>query len=156
MSRVYWRTCRLCWESYWDCPEGVALHMSEQGHVPERHRLRRRQPISSSVRRGVYERDGFTCRACGFSDPAWEPIVGRKRHEGNYLTLDHVTPWVLGGSNDPSNLQTLCFDCNQAKSRDDKRQLEAVLDFLRDAGLTVPGAFEGVPQRPAPIEGVAP
>lgn len=32
------------------------------------------------------------------------------------LTVDHKHPVILGGSNEPHNLQTLCYPCNQLKS----------------------------------------
>jgi hypothetical protein len=32
------------------------------------------------------------------------------------LTVDHVTPVALGGSDDPTNLVTACADCNGGKS----------------------------------------
>ncbi|MFP4219604.1 MAG: HNH endonuclease [Phormidium sp.] len=56
------------------------------------------------VRRYVYERDNFTCVACG------------KTHQQARLTIDHIIPVSKGGSNDLSNLQTLCFTCNRLKS----------------------------------------
>lgn len=61
-------------------------------------RVRRR--ISRRVRDLVFARDGYRCRQCG-------------RRE--YLELDHVEPWSLGGSDEPENLQTLCSRCNRAK-----------------------------------------
>jgi len=63
------------------------------------------QPSSTAelpleVRYSVYKRDGFECLACGV--------------RGN-LTIDHVIPQSKGGSDDESNLQTLCRPCNSRK-----------------------------------------
>ena len=48
----------------------------------------------------IIARDGEGCRYCG---------------EMDRLTLDHILPKCLGGTNEISNLQFLCFTCNQAK-----------------------------------------
>lgn len=66
-------------------------------HVRTR-RVRRRIP--RRIRDRVFERDGYRCRHCGRAD---------------YLEIDHVEPWALGGSDEESNLQTLCSRCNRAK-----------------------------------------
>lgn len=63
-----------------------------------------RKPISRRVRFEVLRRDNYTCRYCG----AKAPDVP--------LTVDHVIPTTLGGSDDPSNLVTACRDCNAGKS----------------------------------------
>jgi 5-methylcytosine-specific restriction protein A len=52
-------------------------------------------------RRRVLERDGHTCLRCGTTAA---------------LTLDHVIPVSMGGTNAPGNLQTLCEPCNQWKA----------------------------------------
>ncbi len=62
-----------------------------------------RAPIPVSVRNYVYQRDNCRCRSCG------------KREWETRLSIDHIIPLALGGSNDLSNLQTLCLDCNQRK-----------------------------------------
>jgi hypothetical protein len=59
-----------------------------------------RAAIPNAVRQMVYRRDGYQCVTCG---------------SGEYLTLDHIHPWSLGGSDDPSNLQTMCRSCNSRK-----------------------------------------
>ncbi|MFS8867026.1 HNH endonuclease [Synechococcus sp. H65.1] len=62
-----------------------------------------RIPIPASVREYVFQRDGFRCRSCGKSPPEVQ------------LQVDHIVPLAQGGSNDISNLQTLCKVCNQRK-----------------------------------------
>lgn len=62
-----------------------------------------RIPIPPEVRKYVFERDRFHCQSCGKTDT-----------EAN-LNVDHIIPLARGGKNDLSNLQTLCFDCNQRK-----------------------------------------
>ncbi|MBD2580225.1 HNH endonuclease [Oscillatoria sp. FACHB-1406] len=59
--------------------------------------------IPKSVRKYVFQRDNFHCQSCG------------KTHLETQLTIDHIIPLATGGSNDISNLQTLCLSCNQRK-----------------------------------------
>lgn len=62
------------------------------------------RPVSKRLRFEVLRRDGHTCRYCG----AKAPDVP--------LTVDHVIPTTLGGTNDPGNLVTACRDCNSGKT----------------------------------------
>jgi hypothetical protein len=62
----------------------------------------KRKPIPKRVRFEVLRRDNYTCRYC--------------RSTSNELTIDHVTPVVLGGTDDPANLVAACRDCNGGKS----------------------------------------
>lgn len=62
-----------------------------------------RIPIPPEVRKYVFNRDKYQCQSCG-----------QTNLETN-LTIDHIIPLALGGHNDISNLQTLCFSCNQQK-----------------------------------------
>ena len=48
-------------------------------------------------RRQIYHRDANRCQYCGFRKP------------NNELSLDHVVPKCLGGSNDTSNLVSLTY-----------------------------------------------
>lgn len=65
-----------------------------------------RKNVSKRVRFEVMRRDGFQCRYCGTKVP----------DTGQGLTIDHVVPVALGGSDDPSNLVTACRDCNAGKT----------------------------------------
>lgn len=58
--------------------------------------------VSKRTRYEVLRRDNFTCRYCRSTDGA--------------LTVDHVTPVALGGSDEPSNLAACCKDCNAGKA----------------------------------------
>ena len=51
-------------------------------------------------RKRIYKRDNYECVYCG---------------SGEGLTLDHKVPKSKGGSNEDSNLQTCCGDCNGLK-----------------------------------------
>lgn len=60
--------------------------------------------VSKRTRFEVLKRDNHTCRYCGGVAP---DVI---------LTVDHVTPVALGGTDDPSNLVAACRDCNYGKA----------------------------------------
>lgn len=60
--------------------------------------------VSKRLRFEILRRDNHTCRYCGASAPDVK------------LTVDHVVPEALGGSDDPSNLVAACDACNSGKS----------------------------------------
>lgn len=57
--------------------------------------------VTKRTRFEVLRRDNFTCRYCRSAEGA--------------LTIDHVTPVALGGTDDPDNLVAACRDCNMGK-----------------------------------------
>lgn len=59
-----------------------------------------RVPIPSETRSFVFERDEYTCVRCSADSD---------------LQIDHIIPVAGGGTNDLSNLQTLCRTCNIKK-----------------------------------------
>lgn len=73
--------------------------------VPSEDVLRERARVTPQVRWSVLKRDGWRCRACGFSV-----------QDGAALHVDHVKPVSKGGTSDIRNLQTLCTACNLGKS----------------------------------------
>lgn len=66
--------------------------------------------IPPEVKKYVFERNQYQCQSCGKTNLQIE------------LQIDHIIPLARGGSNDISNLQTLCSKCNlQKKDRLDRR-----------------------------------
>lgn len=74
--------------------------------------------VSKRLRYEVLRRDNHACRYCGRTAPEVE------------LTVDHVVPVSLGGSDDPKNLVAACRDCNGGKtsSNPDAPLVESVGD----------------------------
>lgn len=64
-----------------------------------------RQLMTPSLRYDIMRRDQFRCAICG-----------RSAAEGVKLHVDHIIPVSKGGKTIPSNLRTLCADCNLGKS----------------------------------------
>lgn len=62
--------------------------------------------LPPSLRFAILKRDQYRCRLCGIS-PENTP--------GTILEVDHITPRIKGGTDDPINLWTLCFACNRGK-----------------------------------------
>lgn len=60
--------------------------------------------VSRTLRFQVLRRDGHACSYCGARAPDAR------------LTVDHVIPVALGGSDEPDNLTTACTDCNGGKA----------------------------------------
>lgn len=60
--------------------------------------------VTKRLRYEILRRDNHTCRYCGASAPDVK------------LTVDHVIPQALGGSDDPANLVTACEPCNSGKT----------------------------------------
>lgn len=60
--------------------------------------------VSKRTRYEVLKRDNYTCRYCGATAPEAK------------LTVDHVTPVALGGSDAAENLVCACSACNAGKS----------------------------------------
>lgn len=63
--------------------------------------------VTKRTRFEVLRRDGFRCYYCG---------VRGNESTADGLTIDHVVPVALGGSDDPENLCAACPDCNAGKT----------------------------------------
>ncbi len=74
-------------------PQFLRVHQLPKVDTP-------RTPVDETTRRAIFMRDG-TCRWCG---------------SGIAVTIDHIKPVVLGGTNEIENLQVLCHSCNSRKN----------------------------------------
>lgn len=63
-----------------------------------------RRALSVRTRFEIFKRDSFTCQYCGRRSP---DVV---------LECDHIIPVCDGGTDDPMNLVTSCWECNSGKS----------------------------------------
>lgn len=76
--------------------------------------------VSKRLRYEILRRDNHTCRYCGDAAP------------NVALTVDHVIPTALGGSDQPDNLVTACQPCNAGKSATSP-EAPVVTDVASDA-----------------------
>lgn len=64
-----------------------------------------RMRLPNTLRFAIMKRDRYRCKLCG-----------RPASKGVVLEVDHKVPVARGGTNNPSNLWTLCDICNSGKS----------------------------------------
>jgi hypothetical protein len=63
-------------------------------------RFKLRVPIPQHLREIVFQRDGWACLSCGSEE---------------FLSIDHIIPFSMGGEDTEENFQTLCRSCNSKK-----------------------------------------
>lgn len=85
-------------------------HYSECPEISKNHNLKTTSSNSRNVslkdRFTVLDRDDYRCVYCG-----------KSRNEGAILEIDHAQSVNDGGSSDPTNLVTSCFECNRGKGK---------------------------------------
>ncbi len=89
------------------CEQKIAEFEAKRGDSIWSHRKRGHRPISGSVRYEVLSRAKGRCELCGITN------------EEKMLEVDHIFPKSLGGKDDLSNYQALCYSCNAAKRNTD-------------------------------------
>lgn len=81
--------------------EPPSLIPAPDGHVDSLYIV---GAVPEPVRQEIFERDGRQCVLC---------------HSTDKLSIDHIKPRSLGGTNDKDNLRTLCMSCNASKRNQD-------------------------------------
>jgi ATP adenylyltransferase len=90
------------------CEEKVAEYVAKRGDKIWAHRKSSSGYIPGTLRYEVLKRAKYRCELCGISA------------EQKALEVDHILPKNHGGSDEPHNLQALCYSCNATKrDRDD-------------------------------------
>lgn len=69
-------------------------------------KIQKRRRLTQAKRNRIFLRDQFTCQCCK---------VDLRKLPKSDRVIDHIVPLVLGGSNDDSNLQALCSECDSLK-----------------------------------------
>lgn len=96
------------------CRQQLEAYLSARGDAVFQHRKQSTGYISGTLRYDVLKRSAFHCELCGVSADV------------RALEVDHILPRNHGGSDDPSNLQALCYSCNAMKRDRDDSNLRAV------------------------------
>ena len=91
----------------------------KRGHRVWQHRRISTGYIPGSVRYEVLKRAKFRCELCGISA------------DDKALEVDHIIPRNKGGSDDPSNFQSLCYSCNAMKRDTDDTDFRGVADSYK-------------------------
>jgi diadenosine tetraphosphate (Ap4A) HIT family hydrolase/5-methylcytosine-specific restriction endonuclease McrA len=97
------------------CREKLDAFRLKRGDDVFAHRSRHRTAISGSIRYRVFTRAKGRCECCGAHE-----------HQAA-LEVDHIIPKNLGGSDDITNFQALCFRCNAGKRDSDSTDFRGVL-----------------------------
>ena len=96
------------------CEAKIAEYEAKRQGAQWEHRRRGRRPVSGTIRYEVLKRAKGRCELCGISN------------EEKNLEVDHITPKSLGGKDDITNYQALCFTCNAQKNNKDDTDFRGV------------------------------
>lgn len=102
-----------------DCLHRLEKYEEKKKNEHWSHRRRGHRPISGSIRYEVLKRAKFRCELCGISA------------DEKSIEVDHIHPKSLGGKDDISNYQALCFSCNAAKRNTDDTDFREIKDMYK-------------------------
>ena len=102
------------------CQAKIDEYIAKRGDAIWSHRTKSAGYISGTIRYEVLKRAKFRCELCGIS-------AAEKA-----LEVDHIVRRNTGGSDDISNLQSLCYSCNAMKRDRDDTDFRSVIDSYAD------------------------
>ena len=101
------------------CDDKINNFLKTRGQKTFQHRSKSSGIIPSSVRWQVLERAKTRCEACGVSNDV------------KALEVDHILPKSLGGKDELSNFQALCYSCNSMKKNKSKTDFRYVRENFK-------------------------
>ena len=106
------------------CDQKIAEYTEKRGSAIWQHRTKSAGYVSGTLRYEVLKRAKFRCELCGVSA------------DEKALEVDHIVPRNHQGTDDPSNLQALCYSCNAMKRDRDSTDFRNVAESYaqREAG----------------------
>lgn len=87
-----------------------SLSLEQKVETEAKRRKALRNEITHKLRFQILERDKSTCQLCGV-----KPGDIMSNGEPAKFEIDHIIPLEKGGDNEPKNLWTLCWVCNEGK-----------------------------------------
>jgi ATP adenylyltransferase len=96
------------------CREKLTEYKAKRGEQIWLHRKLSKGYISGTLKYEVLKNAQFHCELCGVSADV------------RALEVDHIIPRNLGGTDEPSNLQALCYSCNSMKRDRDETDFRRV------------------------------
>ena len=102
------------------CEEKIDSFLKKRGKKTFEHRSKSSGKIPGSIRWQVLERAKTRCESCGISN------------EIKALEVDHILPKSLGGKDELSNFQALCFSCNSMKKNKSKTDFRKVRNSFNE------------------------
>ena len=103
-----------------ECENTLTAYLEKRGLAPWQHRTKSSGHVPGSLRYDIFRRAKGRCEACGVSA------------EERALEIDHIVPRNKGGTDDPSNLQALCYRCNAQKRDRDDTDFTAIHESYKD------------------------
>jgi diadenosine tetraphosphate (Ap4A) HIT family hydrolase len=98
------------------CQLNLDEYKAKRGKRIWQHRKISAGYISGTLRYEVLKRARFRCELCGVSADV------------RALEVDHIVPRNRGGTDDPDNLQALCYRCNSMKRDRDTTDFRGIRD----------------------------
>ena len=102
------------------CEEKIDIFLKKRGKKTFEHRSKSSGKIPGSIRWQVLERAKTRCESCGISNDI------------KALEVDHILPKSLGGKDELSNFQALCFSCNSMKKNKSKTDFRKVRNSFNE------------------------
>ena len=102
------------------CDKKIDAYVKKRGEEIWAHRNYSRKNIKGSDRYEVLKRAKYRCELCGSPE----------KHRA--LEVDHIIPKSIGGPDEISNYQALCYKCNALKGNKDDTDFRKISDSYND------------------------